>query len=265
MTVPSVIQGLISVLLTGGISVLLVWAFHAPLLKLANDPKHEEDDPSPKPPPSYHLSGRIIQVTSLGFVFLFSFTVAQFMLNSRAADKATQLEANYFARSLSFAEQLPANAGRDAMVGALANYKTAVVQQEWPLMQRGDAFGAYTIQEAALRDVSTAVSEASAQGAADSPIWDALTSSIDDMSSNASDRLAGIPGADAVNLIWVVIFLGAVSLAMTSIFQPARMGINLVLIGIMGGAYGVLFFMVVELSNPFQGTGAVTSLMAYMQ
>jgi hypothetical protein len=48
---------------------------------------------------------------------------------------------------------------------------------------------------------------------------------------------------------------------MTAAFQPARLRINLALIAIMGGTYGLLFYFTVELSNPFQGGGAIPPIL----
>ena len=261
MTVPPFVQALLSVVLTVGISVVLVWACHRQLLVLSEEPKHSEDDPTPKPPAAYYLSGRIIQVTSLGFVFLFTFTVGQFMLNARSADNATQMEAQYFSRALVSAQELPADMGRDRVVEALSEYRAIVVDQQWPLMERGDSRGAYDVQTKASTIVGAALGEAQDRGAADTPNWDILATSVDEMFTSATDRLGDVPRQHSANLVLTALMLGIVSLAMTAIFQPARLGMNIVLIGIMAAVYGILFYMVVELSNPFQGSGALTPLL----
>lgn len=49
MTVPPFVQALLSVVLTVGISVVLVWACHRQLLVLSEEPKHNEGDPTPEP------------------------------------------------------------------------------------------------------------------------------------------------------------------------------------------------------------------------
>lgn len=263
-SVPPGLQVLISVLVTVGVSVLLVWAFHGQLVQLAQEPEDPEDD-SPQPPASHHLSGRIIQVTSVGFMFLFTFTVGQFVISARSADAATQLEAQYFSRAVSSAEQLPSGAGGDEVLAALSRYRTVVLTEEWPLMQRGDAGGAYELQGMVSTDVAKALNLAQESGAAESPSWGTLSSSVDEMLTAAVDRLGDVPSRNAVSLTLTVFFLGVVSLAMTAIFQPARRRLNLILIGVMAGVYGVLFYVVVELSNPFQGIGSVTSLMEFVR
>jgi hypothetical protein len=264
MSTPIVVQLALSIAVTAGVSVLLVWAFHGQLLKWAQDPKREDEDESPRPPPSYYLSGRIIQTTSVGFVFLFAFTVGQFVLNYRSADAASYLEAQYFSRALASATQLPVEAGRDDLVTALEDYRRIIVDEQWPLMERGDGLSAYAVQIEASAPLSAALDTSLALGASDYAVWDPLSTSVDEMLIAANDRLGDVPTGNAVSLVVVVIFLGAVSLAMTAAFQPASLGINLVLIGIMGATYGLLFYMVVELSNPFQGGGAIPPILGLL-
>lgn len=264
-TVPPPLQILISMLLTAGITVALVWACHGPILKLAQEPKQEEDNPRPKVPASYFLSGRIIQITGIVFVFLFTFTVAQFVVNGRNADSGSQYEVQYFSRAMAAAENLPSDAGRDEVVAALDNYKTTVVDIEWPLMQRADAEGAYTAQQEASTAISDALATAKAAGAVDSLAWDPLMSGVEDMLINATDRLSNVPSSTVTSLVTAVIFLGAVSLALTAVFLPARLGINLVLIGILGATYGFMFYLVAELANPFDGRGGLISMFEWMQ
>ena len=110
MTVPPLVQALLSVVLTVGISVVLVWACHRQLLVLSEEPKHNEDDPTPKPPAAYYLSGRIIQVTSLGFVFLFTFTSSSFFGFSLALPKRGISEAGLSVRPLHLVTALPSAA-----------------------------------------------------------------------------------------------------------------------------------------------------------
>ena len=259
--VPSAVQLLLAVLLTAGVSVALVAIFHRQLVAMAEEPEREDGDTSPEPPAADHLSGRIIQVTSVGFVFLFTFTVGQFVLNYRSADSASHLEAQYFGRALASAQQLPAEFGRETMVAALEDYRTMVVTEQWPLMERGDAPGAYAAQAQANARLFAAAGNSLSMGASELPVWGPLSASLDSMLLAANDRLGDMPNANAVRLVLVVIFLGAVSLAMTAVFQPARRGINLVLIAIMGGTYGLMFYITVELSNPFQGAGGIPPIL----
>lgn len=261
---PSMVQLAISVALTAGISVALVAIFHRQLVAMSQEPKRDDDDDAPEPPAAYHLSGRIIQVTSVGFVFLFTFTVGQFVLNYRSADTASHLEAQYFGRALASAQQFPAEFGREDMIAALEDYRRLIVDEQWPLMERGDASGAFAVQTEATALLYAAVGNSLDLGASELPLWSSLSSSLDSMLLEANDRLGDVPNPNAVRLMIVVIFLGAVSLAMTAVFQPARRGMNLVLIGIMGATYGLLFYMTVELSNPFQGAGGIPPILGLL-
>lgn len=263
-TVPTAVQVLISIALAAGISVLLVRLLHRQIIAIAQK-DDDDDETTPKVPPSYYLSGRIMQVTSIAFVFLFTFTAAQFVINTRNADEATQSEAQYWSRAMMQAHSVPAAQGGDDLVAALARYRTVVVDEEWPLMARADQWGAYEKQQEVSTLVSGAAQQAQGLGAGDLPGWGSLTSSIDDMLTSGSDRLAYVPSANAESLTLAVLALGVVSLAVTAVFQPTRRGINLVLIGIMGAVYGFMFYIVVELSNPYQGSSAIESLLKVMQ
>lgn len=250
-----------AIVLTSGISMLFVGVLHPQLINLAQEPRHGEDDAGPRVPESYYLSGRIIQVTSLAFVFLFTFTVGQFVINTRNADEAVQLEAQHWSRAMGTAQTIPAAQGGTGLVTALQNYRTVVQDQEWPLMTRADQMGAYELQAETAKALTKATQDARDLGAEDLPNWDPFTASVDELLYNGSSRISYVPNQTAVGLVITVLTLGIVSLATTAIYQPARRRINMVLIGIMGAVYGFMFYMVVELSNPYQGGGSLQSML----
>ena len=255
--VPVTVQVLISVLLTAGISVGLVRMFHPLLLAIAQGPQPAPGDPTPKPPSPELLIERIIQVLMFGFIFLFTFTMGQFIVNARNAEASTQDEIVFYGRALTSAQDLPADLGRDAMLQGLERYRVVVSEQQWPLMEDGDFAGAYALQAEAAGAVADGVRAAQSAGAADATSWAVLTTAIDEMLLAASDRLSTVPSSSAATLLLTVLILGVLSLAMTAVFLPVRLGLNLVLIGLMGATYGFLFYVVVELSNPFQGNGSI--------
>lgn len=257
-TVPPPLQAVLSIVVTAGISVGLVWALHKRLVLIARGPSRAPDDTSPTPPTPEYLIERILQVVTFGFIFLFTFTMGQFIITARSAEAASQDEIQYYQRSLASAQGLPAGPGRDALVDALENYRSIVADQEWPLMEIGDAEGAYQAQAVAASGLAQAARVAQEAGADSSPAWSVLATSVDDMLNAASDRLAAVPSRSTSTLVFTVLVLGVLSLAMTSVFLPVRLGLNLALIGLMGATYGFLFYIVVELSNPFQGNSSVT-------
>lgn len=255
--VPVTVQVLISVLLTAGISVGLVRIFHRQLLAIAQGPQQGPDDHTPKPPSPELLIERIIQVLMFGFIFLFTFTMGQFIVNARNAEASTQDEIVFYGRAITSAQDLPADAGRDAMLQALERYGMVVSEQQWPLMEDGDFAGAYALQAEAASAVADGVRAAQSAGAAEAASWGVLATAIDEMLLAATDRLSTVPSSSAATLLLTVLILGVLSLAMTAVFLPVRLGLNLVLIGLMGATYGFLFYVVVELSNPFQGNGSI--------
>ena len=255
--VPVTVQVILSVVLTAGISVGFVWIFHRRLLLIAQEPQRAPDDPTPKPPTPELLIERIIQVITFGFIFLFTFTMGQFILNARSAEATTQDEIVFYGRAITSAQDLPADAGRDAVLASLERYRVIVTEQQWPQMESGDVEGAYRSQAEAASAVADGIRVAQRAGAAESASWDVLTTAIDGMLTAASDRLSAVPSRSAATLLLTVLILGVLSLAMTAVFLPVRLKLNLVLIGLMGATYGFLFYVVVELSNPFQGNGSI--------
>ena len=255
--VPVTVQVILSVVLTAGISVVFVWIFHRRLLLIAQEPQRAPDDPTPKPPTPELLIERIIQVITFGFIFLFTFTMGQFIVNARSAEATTQDEIVFYGRAITSAQDLPADAGRDAVLASLERYRVIVTEQQWPQMESGDVEGAYRSQAEAASAVADGIRVAQRAGAAESASWDVLTTAIDGMLTAASDRLSAVPSRSAATLLLTVLILGVLSLAMTAVFLPVRLKLNLVLIGLMGATYGFLFYVVVELSNPFQGNGSI--------
>jgi hypothetical protein len=258
LSVPSPLQVLLSIAVTAGICIGLVWIFHPHLIRIANGPPRDPDDPAAKSPSADSLIDRIIQVATFGFIFLFTFTVGQFMITTRGAESATQGEVQYFARAMASAQELPADAGREPAVAALNRYRTIILEEQWPLLQEGNLEGAYLDQIEAAQVLADGTRRALSAGAADAPSWGVLSSSVNEMLDSAADLLSAVPTRAASTLVLTVILLGTLSLALTAVFLPTRLRLNLLLIGLMGATYGFLFYIVVELSNPFEGTGGIS-------
>lgn len=274
--VPSWLRLLLAVAITVGITLVCVWRFHDRLLHFddknieaaeaaAADDEADDDGvskPPPadrfvKPPETFYLVQRVAGLTATAFVFVLAFTLGNFWSNTNDARTATLDETTAYGRAFAVAESLPADQGGPAMVTALAQYRTDVEQVEWPLMRQADAEGAYAVQFQAVSALGAAVLAADNAGASAQPSWDTLTGAVDDISTNGAQRIAQVPNRFAPGMLWAIAVLGLANLVLAAMFQPARLGPNLVLMGLMAAITALLLFVVVEASNPFVGAGAV--------
>lgn len=277
--VPAFVRWLLAVIVTAGITVAMVKVFYQRTLafnsvdevasdarKARNKSAEAEADENgtepvlepPLPSPMYNLSGRLLALASTAFVFLLAFTFSNFWQNSKAAISATQAEAAYFTQAYVQAKPIPAEQGGTKILDALDAYQTSVTQTQWPMMQRGDAEGSYRAELIAGLDLGKALLEAQRAGASDNPTWDGVTSAVSNMLEQGRYRIDALPGRAAPGGVAVVFMLGISTLALTSIFQPARIGANLAIMAIMGGIVGTLLFVVVETSNPYLGSTAIS-------
>ena len=274
-----VVRWLIAVLITAGITLAMVRIFHQRALDfnarddVASDArkarmraaekeaeKAGEDPPTepPLPPAMYNLSGRLLALTSTAFVFLLAFTFGNFWQNTKAATSATEAEAAYWVQAVVLAQPIPADQGGDLVRQALNDYRDAVAQTQWPLMQRGDASDTYRAQLEDGIALSKALLAANDAGASASPTWSDLTSTAGDMLEQGRYRIDSLPGQAAPGAILVVFVLGVATLALTAIFQPARLGANLAIMAIMASIVATLLFVVVETSNPYVGSAGAS-------
>lgn len=277
--VPPSVRWILAVVVTAGITMAMVRIFHRRTLAFnavdsvaseerkalnkAAEAKAEKSGTEPVlepplPPEMYNLSGRLLALSTTAFVFLLAFTFSNFWQDAKAATSATQAEAAYLTQALVLAETVPVEQGRDDLIASLEQYEASVQQTQWPMMQRGDADGAYRTELQAGLELGQALLQAEKAGAGGEPTWNDLTSSVSDMLEQGRYRIDALPGPAAPGAVAVVFILGIASLVLTAVFQPSRLGANLAIMGIMGGVVGTLLFVVVETSNPYLGATAVT-------
>lgn len=266
---PAIVRLTISIVLTVGISLLFVWAFHKQAVSLVYVKQPTEQDPPRngdpeelyEPGKTVDLAGRVIAIVMFAFVFLLAFTIGQFWNNVNQALDATQTESADYSRAMILAKALPADKGRDTLVTALEEYRTAVIQVEWPFLQAGDSDGAYRARTANGEMLAKQLRQASDAGAFSVQGESDLSSSIDDMLSDGTDRINALPDRSTTGLIYIIGFLAVMTLAVIGAFQLARLSMRLLLIGIAAAVVGALMFTLVELSNPYDGAEAVVPLL----
>ncbi len=223
------------------------------------DDDEEEDEGPRKPPKPFYLAGRIMAITMTAFVFLLAFTLNNFWGNSQDARVAVEEESGDYQSLLIAAESLPEGPHKDAVTAAVKNYGDTVVQQEWPLLIQADSADALPLHLRAGRDLAKATLLAEVpEETKSTTAWSIFTDTVPDMVQQGTDRIHQLPRHQAPGVIGLIFLLAILNLAVTAAYQPAPLVQNVVLMGLMAGIVGLLLFILVEASNPFAGSGALT-------
>lgn len=290
--VPGSVRFVLALVITVSITVFIVWRFHDRILALSNgDPwppeveeakgpaetesatdresesdtssgdgtedESDEDGPT-KPPKPFYLAGRIMAITMTAFVFLLAFTLNNFWGNAQDARVALEEEGGYYQSALVAAAGLPTGSHKEAALAALRGYGTAVVEQEWPLLEQADSAEVLALHRklgAELAEV-TVLAQPPAEVAND-PSWEALTTAVPDILDQGTQRIHQLPRPQAPGIIGLIFLLAILNLAVTAAYQPAPLVQNMVLMGLMAAIVALMLFILVETSNPFAGSGAI--------
>lgn len=280
-TVPGWLRLVLAMAITIGVTLTFVAVFHKRILAMDADPDEEgiesgadqdtedEDDTDPdaradsekrqpaKAPPSFYLGGRAISLVSVAFVFIFAFCVNNFWTNNQNARAAVANELADITRISALAENMGGPAAGQ-LLDSVAAYRRSITESEWPLMQEANVNAASQAHERASLAVAAALLKAQTEGAGDSPEWTPLTAAVDDMVSQGKDRTNYLPAPAAPGMISLIFILGITNLALTAAYQPARLRQHLFLLGVMAGITALMFFLVVEASNPYVGSGGIS-------
>lgn len=257
LDVPPIVRLGLAIGITVLVTVLCVHLFHAHILRINTVPKKEnEDDPDP-PPGIKDLGGRLIALATFAFVFLLGFGFGQFWDTAKDGRDAVLSEATDYQRAVGLAEQLPDDQAA-VVVKALDDYRQSVVDVEWPLMVRADSNGLVQARYDSGGALADAILEARPSDAGSDPVWANLESSIDDLLDDAVDRTNALPSPMAVSIILLVFVLGLTNLIAIALFQPSSRKANLLIIASMAALTAFLLFVLVEISNPYTGAGAIS-------
>ena len=144
-------------------------------------------------------------------------------------------------------ETLPARAG-------LRRYVATVVQDEWPLLAKG---GASASTEVALARLFNQVGRIRPRDARDSTIYTQAFLSLNKLVGFRRDRLihskSGMP-----TILWIVGLCGSILIvAYTATFPRTRT--NLMMIGGMSVALGLVFLFILIVDRPYMGEFSVSS------
>lgn len=256
-TVPAGLRLLMSIGITVGVSLLFAKLFYSRSLMLAQNPADSQDAAAEKVPHISDLSGKLLTFSNFVFVFLLGFTLGQFWSNDSDAQSAYNSFANDFTRVVIAAKDIPADQGGDTLMAAINDYRTSVLNDEWPLLAASDNYGASQVQIQAGTTLIKTITDVGASGANKLPSWDFLNSSLNDLGDSASQVIDAVPGSNTWRITALIMLLGVINLALIAIFQPTRRGAYYLIVGLLSGMTGLLFFILVEVSNPFTGSNAI--------
>ncbi|MCX6458786.1 MAG: DUF4239 domain-containing protein [Actinobacteria bacterium] len=272
------VRGLIATIAMIGISLVMVTIFHSRVVNLdfervipepSEDGEQTADDAEPalewkprtefgrKGAESVFLAGMVRGLVATAFVFLFAFTMSNMWSSASDARDAVQYESSALVKAYFAAQAIPDDQGGTELRAAVRDYWTSAENEQWPLMRAADKDQALTLLSEQSMALAKAALAAQKAGADKAPTWGSMNSAISDMTDNGSTRILRVPSSTIPGVLAVIMVLGITNLVVTAIFQPARLRPTLVLIGLMATITAFLFFIVVEVSNPYLGGSAI--------
>ena len=259
-TVPPFVRLLLAIAITAGVSMLCVHLFHSKILEINAAPKKANDDDPDPPPGVKDIGGRLIALTTFAFVFLLGFGFSQFWSTAKDARDAVLNEANDYQRAVSAAQLLPSDQAQ-VMVAALEQYRASTTQTEWPLMVSANSNALDQARFDTAAQLTDTMYAAKNSQDSSNPAWTQMVEAVDDLLSDAIDRSNALPSPLAVSMVLLVFVLGLINLIAIALFQPAHKKANLLVVGMMATLTAFLLFVLVEISNPYAGAGAVTAVL----
>ncbi|MER7081148.1 Protein of unknown function [Saccharopolyspora kobensis] len=148
-------------------------------------------------------------------------------------------------------DSLPEPAG-DEVRELGAGYLRTVVDQEWPVMQRGgEVAGRGWAQLDRIREV---VLNAPAEGEFEEGRKTEASAQLGKVYEERHERLTRAFDRGVVAVVWFVLILGSVvCVLLPNLFGGTRLFPHIVLVSTLAGALALLLFAIFQLQNPFSG------------
>lgn len=277
LALPPTARLALALVVSVGISLLMVRLFHLRVMTLdlvrrdddersdAGSDTASDDDVWKRraegdlpPVDTTWLAGVVRGLCGTAFVFLLAFTLSNVWGHGNDARTAVQQENSDLIKATLLAQSVPADSGRDELLAGLAAYRRTVTEEQWPLLQSADKDSAFASQGKAVIALSQAWTTAASNGASKSDNWSSLVGAIEDMTQQGSTRIQQAPAPELPYLIGVIALLGLSNVVLTAIFQPARLGPSLLLIGLMATVTTFMLFLLIEAANPYLGGAAIS-------
>lgn len=273
---PGFVRLLIAIVVTVGITLTMVKVMYPRTLELngygpadaesgdgddgdakrVNGDQDDEDDHRDGPPGPKDLAGRVMTITATGFVFLLAFSLGNFWSANKDARSAAQDSVTAAVQVRTIANSFEPKFAKQVN-DAVDAYAKTVAEREWPLLQRGDSTAAYKVQNDAGAAFSKSLAQIGAAGADQLPAWGSITSSAQTMISSGTALISETPSPMVPSILALVMSLAVANLALTAAFNPSRLRANMLLMGVFAAITAVMLYVVVEVSSPFLGSGAL--------
>ena len=200
--------------------------------------------------PSNDVAGFILAVAGAVYAVPLGLIVAEAWDDFADARRAVELEAAHIARVAALSPTLP-EATATSVRRELAAYASAVIEEEWPAMARGETPTQAEPHLVAIRTLLDA-------GLQQSPVPDArlvrAASHVDDLVHVRIDRLLAARQA-LIGPVWALIWIGAViTLMFCSLFVAEQRGLHALLSSMMGLIISLVIILILCTDRPFYGS-----------
>lgn len=247
---PAWVRLLLAIGITVTVTVVAAQVFRSRIVAL----KEKNDDIG-------DLSGVVTTVTTyltIGFVFFIGFTMSQFWSSGQDARSALREESQAITRAVALTRALSEGAARDAIQDALQAYMTTVESIEWPLLRAGEVNEAESVQTQAATALAGDVFRAEAGlPQSDASLTPQLNTAIDKIITSGGDRVTSSPTTWTTPWFGAVGLLGFALLVISTMFRFSGLRVTQVLLGVFATVLVTLFFVMLELSNPFGGSAGL--------
>jgi fumarate reductase subunit D len=195
------------------------------------------------------VAGFIYAVVGIMYAVLLAFVVIVVWQNYERAKDTVESEANELAGIYFLADRLP-DPERTHIQGLTRSYARIVVEEEWPLMERGESSARAT---AVLRDLRLSLQNIDADTSAGLVLYDQALTRMHELSDARRLRLLetteGLPG-----ILWVVLVGGGViTVCFTYLFGLKNNVAHLLMVAALTLLVCGILFTIGTLDYPFSG------------
>lgn len=206
--------------------------------------------PHEKLKPHNDVSGFVYAAIAVLYAVVLGFAVISVWEQYREAESNANQEANAVGNIYRLAAGLP-EPSRQVMQQSALSYATAVIEDEWPSLVRGD--GPSALAASSLDQLWLSFHEAEFTTPKESAVYAQGLEQLDRLAGLRRERLVQAEGG-LLGIMWGVLFGGA---ALT-VFFPCAFGVesrlvHSLVIATLAATLGLLLFLTYDLNHPFRG------------
>jgi Protein of unknown function (DUF4239) len=196
-----------------------------------------------------NVAGFIYAVVGIAYAVLLGLMVVAAWEQYQMANDTTEREANELAELFWLGQRLPPAEGH-RLQELTRSYARVVVDEEWPLMARGES----SPRAWALIDkIRLTVQNLNPDTEAGQVLYEQGLERVHDLADARSDRLVeaqqGIPG-----ILWVVLVMGAIiTIGFTYLFGLDDTTTHTLMVALLALIVGLVLFTIGSLEYPFRG------------